>query len=262
VFIRKGTRAFSRAFFVVSKSGIGPGGKPAIGASPVKASSTVCAEQRIPNRVLASRSGKAAHAHDPRLCNVSRRARLSNGMRLDLAQSDSPDEVLIREVMSGSERAFRRLYRRHTPRLRVMVLRLVGYDDADADDIVQDTWLACCRGLRAFRGDAQFGTWLTRIGIRAARRRMAHALDEPTSLDTTDAAVAATDAPSMDAAIDAERALRRLGDRDRIVFTLHYLEGLSHDEIARELGIATGTSRAILSRALTALRAHYGTEVP
>jgi len=183
-------------------------------------------------------------------------------MRPELAQSDSPDEVLIREVMSGSERAFRHLYRRHTPRLRVMVLRLVRYDDADADDIVQDTWLACCRGLHTFRGDAQFGTWLTRIGIRAARHRMAHALAEPTSLDPADAAVAATDGPSMDAAIDAERALRRLGDRDRIVFTLHYLEGLSHEEIARELGIATGTSRAILSRALTALRAHYGTEVP
>ena len=172
------------------------------------------------------------------------------------------DDVLIRRVMNGSERAFRQLYRRHTPRLRMMVLRLVGYRDADADDVIQDAWLACCRSLRSFRGDARFGTWLTAIAIRAAKRNIARAFADPEPLGDIDADIAASDAPPMDAAIDAERVLRRLADRDRIVFTLHYLEGLSHEEIGRELGIAAGTSRAILSRALTTLRARYRTEVP
>jgi RNA polymerase sigma-70 factor (ECF subfamily) len=170
----------------------------------------------------------------------------------------SPDDVLIRRFLGGDEAAFRQLYRRHTPRLRMMVLRLVGYQDADADDVVQEAWLACCQSLHAFRGDAQFATWLATIGVRAAKRRMARALAEPAPLPDSDLVDAQPTWPVTfsDAAIDAERLLRRLSERARIVFTLHVLEGLSHDEIARELDVAPGTSRAILSRALTSLRTY------
>jgi RNA polymerase sigma factor (sigma-70 family) len=182
-------------------------------------------------------------------------------MKHELPGAHPPDAALIQQVMVGNEAAFRRLYRRHTPRLRMMVLRLVGYRDADADDVLQDTWLACCRALHTFRGDAQFGTWLTTIGVRAARRRIAAVFTDPEPIDEVTMQAAPTDPRAMDASIDAERVLRLLPERDRIVFTLHYLEGLSHEEIAHELGIAAGTSRAILSRALTALRARYRTEV-
>jgi RNA polymerase sigma-70 factor (ECF subfamily) len=180
----------------------------------------------------------------------------------DLAQAEPTDSVLIRQFLNGNERAFRSLYRRHTPRLRMTVLRLVGYRDADADDVLQDTWLACCRALHTFRGESRFETWLTTIGIRTARRELARAFAEPDSMmDMIELDSVPQELPALDASIDAERALRHLCERDRIVFTLHYLEGFSHDEIARELGIATGTSRAVLSRALTALRAHYHVEV-
>lgn len=169
-----------------------------------------------------------------------------------------PDGILIRRFLGGDEGAFRQLYRRHTPRLRMMVLRLVGYRDADADDVVQETWLACCRSLHGFRGDAQFPTWLTTIGVRAAKRRMASALADPDPFPDGDPVDLPPTWParSLDASIDAERLLRRLSERARIVFTLHVVEGFSHDEIARELAIAPGTSRAILSRALTSLRTH------
>lgn len=180
-------------------------------------------------------------------------------------QATTSDSALIRRFLDGDERAFRTLYRRHTPRLRMLVLRLVRYDDADADDVVQDAWLACCRALADFRGDSAFGTWLTTIGIRAARARMRRAFSTSRQSDGVEQ-LALRQAPApidaaIDAAIDAERALRLLADRERIVFVLHYLEGMPHDDIAAALGIAAGTSRATLSRALTTLRAHYGTEV-
>lgn len=182
-------------------------------------------------------------------------------MRPEHTSADASDQLLIGQVLAGSELAFRRLYRRHTPRLRMTVLRLVRYREADADDVVQDAWIACCRGLSTFRGDAKFSTWLTLIALRMARQRMAHAFATAASIDEIDTGLVAHDAAPIDAAIDAERALRLLEDRERVVFTLHYLEGLSHAEIARELDVAIGTSRAILSRALAKLRAHFGTEV-
>ena len=171
------------------------------------------------------------------------------------------DGVLIRRFLDGDERAFRLLYRRHAPRLRMLVLRLVRYQDADADDVLQDAWLAACRALRDFRGDARFDSWLSTIALRIARRRMGRLFYDADSTDDMDLAVDTGDRAPLDASIDAERALRLLPDRSRIVFTLHHMEGFSHDEIARELGIAPGTSRAIVSRALAQLRSHYRSEV-
>jgi RNA polymerase sigma factor (sigma-70 family) len=182
-------------------------------------------------------------------------------MSAEGAQPAPPDEALIRGFLDGDEAAFRSLYRRHAPRLRMLVLRLVGYRDTEADDVLQETWLAGCRALRGFRGDARFGTWLTTIAIRTARRRMGWILDAPVALDDGEIEELPHPGRPVDAAIDAERVLQGLPERDRIVFTLRYLEGFTHEEIARELGIAIGTSRAILSRSLTQIRAHYRTKV-
>ncbi|HUL72195.1 MAG TPA: RNA polymerase sigma factor [Vicinamibacterales bacterium] len=170
------------------------------------------------------------------------------------------DGTLIRQFLKGDETAFRTLYRRHTPRLRMVVLRLVGYRDADADDVLQEAWLAASRALAGFRGEARFETWLSSIAIRTARRRMARAFADGEPAAGVDAVL--TRPGMVDAAIDAEQILQRLPDRSRIVFTLHYLQGLSHDEIAGALGIAASTSRAILSRALGELRARYRIPVP
>jgi len=166
---------------------------------------------------------------------------------------DATDEDLVRRFLEGSEASFRILYRRHTPRLRMLVLRLVGHREQDAEDVVQESWLAACGSMRQFRGDARFGTWLTTIALRVARRRSAAAVkfgdDAAGDLDAAAAIV-----PDIDAEIDAERALAMLSPRARIVFLLHYFEGFSHEEIARELDIAPGTSRSILARALIELR--------
>ena len=67
-----------------------------------------------------------------------------------------PDGALIRRFLDGDERAFRMLYERHTPRLKMTLQRLLGTRRQDIDDVVQDTWLAGCRGLHGYRGDAKF----------------------------------------------------------------------------------------------------------
>jgi RNA polymerase sigma-70 factor (ECF subfamily) len=167
------------------------------------------------------------------------------------AVRDLTDSALIRRFLEGDEGAFRVLHDRHTPRLRMTVLRLLGPRRDDVDDVVQDTWLAGCRGMHAFNGSAQFSTWLTTIGIRAAYARLPDERDgEPDALD----ALAAPSAPSTSTAIDLERALERLPSRQRAVVVLHDVEGFTHHEIAERLGMPTGTSKVTLLRARLALR--------
>ena len=134
----------------------------------------------------------------------------------------------------------------------MIVMRLLGAGRRDeVDDVVQETWLAGCRGIHRYTGAAQFSSWLTTIGIRAAYSRFVRATDAETELfDDLPAPAGAGPA----AVIDLERALSQLPDQQRVVVVLHDIEGFTHEEIARQLGIATGTTKSTLSRARSALR--------
>src|SRR5262245_8768627 len=159
------------------------------------------------------------------------------------------DAVLIRRFLGGEERAFRELYERHTPQLKMTLLRLLGPRSGDIDDVVQDSWIAAARGIHGFQGNAKFSTWLTSIGIRATLAHLARHRER--EIDLPD--VPADDA-SPDASVDVERLLRMLPEQQRIVVVLHDLEGFTHEEIGLQLDIAAGTSKATLSRARAALR--------
>ena len=138
--------------------------------------------------------------------------------------TDTDDALVAMIVRDGSETAFRELFRRHTPRLLQFVMRVLGSAAAEAEDVVQDTWLRAAGALGNFRGDSSFGTWLCGIGLDA-------------SLE------------------DLDWAIARLPDGCRTVLVLHDVEGFTHDEIASRLGIAEGTSKAQLFKARRAMRA-------
>jgi RNA polymerase sigma-70 factor (ECF subfamily) len=157
---------------------------------------------------------------------------------------------LIRRFLDGDERAFRALYERHTPRLWMLVQRLLGRDRHELDDVVQEAWIAASRGLHAYRGDAKFGTWLSAIGVRIAFNRLPRVPRDDAEL--SDDLSSPPEQPST--VIDLERAIAALPDHQRVVVVLHDVEGFTHEEIAEQLGIAAGTSKGTLSRARQALR--------
>jgi RNA polymerase sigma-70 factor (ECF subfamily) len=157
-------------------------------------------------------------------------------------------------VDRGEERAFRELYRRHTPRLLGFVHRLLARAGAEAEDVVQETWIRACENLCRFRWDSSFSTWLLGIGLNLVRerqrgnsRRMSEPLDE-----TRHAPV--TTGPSA-ARIDLARAIELLPDGYRTALVLHDIEGMKHAEIAAHLGISSGTSKSQLFSARRAMRA-------
>jgi RNA polymerase sigma factor (sigma-70 family) len=165
-----------------------------------------------------------------------------------------PDRQLAEAVLHyGEERAFRELYRRHTPRLLGFIGRLLGRSDAEAEDVAQETWLRACHALGRFRWDSGFSTWLLGIGLNVARDAMRRSARSPElSLDDF------PDPPGpmsfTDDRIDLERSIAMLPDGYRVVLVLHDVEGMKHEEIAGRLGITVGTSKSQLSRARGALR--------
>jgi RNA polymerase sigma-70 factor, ECF subfamily len=142
-----------------------------------------------------------------------------------------------------------------------LALRLVA-DEEDARDVVQDAYLRAYRGLRKFRGDAQFTTWLYRITANCAAnhtgRRSRHRhdlLDEREPLEDLE--------PSANPEASAEfRALRRdldlaiaeLPPRLRAVVVLRDVYDLPHEAIAAELGITESAAKVRLHRARRRLR--------
>jgi RNA polymerase sigma-70 factor, ECF subfamily len=167
-----------------------------------------------------------------------------------------PDAVDATLAASGDASAFERLYRNHVPRVYGLVRRMLN--DDDADEVAQDIFVRAWQKLGTFRGEAAFGTWLHRLAINVilARReslgtRRKRYLEGDAALETLPAR-----RPGPEMAMDFEAAMQRLPDGAREVFVLHDVQGYRHEEIAKMLGLATGTSKSQLHRARMALRQH------
>lgn len=170
------------------------------------------------------------------------------------------DGALVRAVVDRrDEKSFRTLYRRHTPRLFLFALRLSGGNEADAEDVVQETWVRACDRLAGFRWESAFSTWLCGIGLNVAREFIRRRSRSP-----IDASDDPPDVPArrvnLDERVDLEAAVASLPDGARVVLVLHDIEGMKHGEIAERLDISEGTSKSQLHDARRALRAALGTE--
>lgn len=164
------------------------------------------------------------------------------------------DRVLAERVWrEGDEGAFRTLYRRHTPALHQFALRLLGGNEHEAEDVVQDTWIRAVEHLPDFRWEASLKTWLAGIALNLCRglfRRKdrgwvtMRAGNEPTA-----------DPRSEVELLDLEDAIAALPPGYRAVLVLHDVEGFTHEEIGERLEISANTSKSQLSRARRALRA-------
>ncbi|MFN2602431.1 MAG: RNA polymerase sigma factor [Gemmatimonadaceae bacterium] len=166
------------------------------------------------------------------------------------------DSDLVAEIIrNSSDVAFRELFRRHTPRLLQFVMRVLGSAAAEAEDVVQDTWLRAAGALGNFRGESSFGTWLCGIGLNSSLEQLRRGTRQSARELAIGEMEFASRSPSSDDRIDLDWAIARLPNGCRTVLVLHDVEGFTHVEIASRLGIAEGTSKAQLFKARRALRA-------
>lgn len=154
----------------------------------------------------------------------------------------------------GDARAFARLYEEHKDRIYGLAVRMAGFDRAA--ELTQDVFVRAWQKLGSFRGDAQFSTWLHRLAVNwIISRRSSWATERMRFLDSEEALDGLTARPSQrDLSMDFETAIARLPEGARMVFLLHDVEGYRHEEIAKLLGVTSGTTKAQLHRARMMLR--------
>jgi len=166
------------------------------------------------------------------------------------------DRELIGRVLAGDPGAERALYDAHVDRVFRLVYRMAGDLDR-AQDWVQETFIRAFDRLAGFRGESALSTWLCSIAISVSLnglRQVRRARDREVGLDDAGPLGHQPIQANPDLRTRLGQAIEALPDGYRAVFVMHDVEGYTHDEIARALGVQTGTSKAQLFRARARLR--------
>lgn len=190
-----------------------------------------------------------------------------NRLQAAIPDAATPETELVSAARAGSEAAVRELIRRLNPRL-FRVARGIVASDIEAEDVVQDTYLAAFAKLESFREEASFETWITRITINNARMQLRRnhpneVYDTVTEGDTPHILVFPGQGSEPAETSIARTEIRRLVEKAvadlppdlRLTFILRETEGLSTAATARQLQINPITVKTRLFRARLLLRA-------
>jgi RNA polymerase sigma factor (sigma-70 family) len=177
--------------------------------------------------------------------------------------NDEP--AIVRRIVAGDPHAFEWLMRRSNRRL-YRLARAVLRDPTEAEDALQDAYLAAYRSMERFRGDSSLSTWLARLVLneclgRARRAKRRQNVIPLVSADAEIETLPAADADSPDKVAQRaqmrallEEKLDRLPEDFRVVFVLRSVEEMSVEDTAQCLGIPEATVRSRHFRAKSLLR--------
>jgi RNA polymerase sigma-70 factor, ECF subfamily len=178
------------------------------------------------------------------------------------------DEELVRGAQAGDADAFAGLVRRYAAGLTRLASSMLA-TEADAEDVVQETFIGALRRIPSFEGRSSVKTWLTRILLnrvaklyRSKRVRRAASIDamlaeggQPARTDMSLSVGSASSA--IDSRVDVRAMLTALTPEHREVLVLRELEGLSYEEIAQVLKVPRGTVESRLHRARRQFKAKF-----
>lgn len=179
------------------------------------------------------------------------------------------DEELVRGAQAGDPNAFSALVNRYALTLTRLASSMLS-TDADAEDVVQETFIGALRRMPSFEGRSSVKTWLTRILLnriaklyRSKRVRRSASIDamlddgaQPGAASSKRLSVASATG-SVDSRVDVGQMLDALTPEHREVLVLRELQGLSYEEIAQTLGVPRGTVESRLHRARHQLKVKF-----
>lgn len=175
------------------------------------------------------------------------------------------EERLIERARSGDQEAFGELVTRYEKKVYALTLRMCKNPD-DAAEAAQEAFLSAWQGLKFFRGEASFSTWLYRLAsnacvdhLRREQRRQAASGPSLDDEETYIEAVSPADGPQelaerAELRAQIEAGLQSLTPEHREVLILRELHQLTYEEIARTLDLDSGTVRSRISRGRKQLR--------
>ncbi|MDQ3001614.1 MAG: sigma-70 family RNA polymerase sigma factor [Fibrobacterota bacterium] len=182
----------------------------------------------------------------------------ARGLSEAMEPGDAEDFQWIDSFKSGKEEGFNRLVLKHKNRVFGLCLRLMSGDRDEAEDVAQETFVKVYQGLKNFRMEARFSSWVYRIAVNTCKNRLvSQSYRESRRNRDLDAAEAdgAPSAPSPAQVLEAkgkreriEAAIAKLPEDQRILVVLRDVEGRSYEEIAETTGLNPGTLKSRLNR--------------
>jgi RNA polymerase sigma-70 factor (ECF subfamily) len=177
------------------------------------------------------------------------------------------DEALVRRAQAGDNRAFDELVERYRDKVYRLSFKILRHEE-DAAEALQDAFLSAYRGLKNFKAESTFSTWLYRIATNASlmkyrKRREGHvSLEQSQSSEEGAEALQLPDwsTQPVQELLDTEtrqvmdEGIERLSEELRTVFVLRDVEGLSNAEVSEVLGLSVAAVKSRLHRARIELR--------
>ena len=157
---------------------------------------------------------------------------------------------IISECIAGSQKAQAKLYHHFAPKMFGVCLRYAK-DATEAEDNLQDGFIKVLANLKSFRQEGSFEGWIRRIMINGSleKLRKLHLMYPVEDVAIYDSVNVSDDVIAKISADELVKLIQELPPRYRMVFNLYVIEGLTHQEIAREMSITQGTSKSNLARA-------------
>jgi RNA polymerase sigma-70 factor (ECF subfamily) len=194
----------------------------------------------------------------PAMSNVSK------PWTMHVAAPDRDDQALVEAAQAGEKDAFDEIVERHRRAVYQVCYRFVNNHE-DASDLAQEAFVRAWKGLKNFKGEAAFSTWLYRIAVNvslnrvSAKRLPVEPLESDRFVDTT------SDAPGArlfreERKEAVRRAIAELPDKQRATLILRAYHDMSHQEIADVLGSSVGAVKANFFHALANLKKILGSE--
>jgi RNA polymerase sigma-70 factor, ECF subfamily len=188
-------------------------------------------------------------------------------MNVSTDYKEMPDAELVKVAQAGDTRGFDELVRRYQDKVYRLCFKILRHED-DAAEALQDAFLSAFRGLKNFKAESTFSTWLYRVATNASlmkyrKRRDGHVSLEQSQSSNEDSETMQlpdwTQQPVQDL-LDSEtrqvmsEGIQRLPEELRTVFVLRDVEGLSNAEVADVLELSVAAVKSRLHRARRSLR--------
>jgi RNA polymerase sigma-70 factor (ECF subfamily) len=187
----------------------------------------------------------------------------TSGVRPVTKFDGATDEQLVAYANAGAPWARETIFRRYASYVAGVVFRIVR-SRGDAEDIVQDTFLAALDQLPSLRDGGALKVWLAQIAINLVRRRFRRrrllrilGLDRPVEETTWDALAAEGVSPEARAELAAiDRVLLTLPTEERIAWILRHVEGMGCEEVAQACSCSLATANRRIAAVQARLRLH------
>ena len=178
-----------------------------------------------------------------------------------MSHQNENTEALLQLCLAGKQSAQLEIYNRYYKAMYNTALRIVKHT-AEAEDVMQESFLSAFTKLHTFKGDVTFGAWLKRIVInnsiyhyRKQQKNNTVDLDEVLyKVEDNDGVASDPDGYTELKAQKVMETMKSLKDNYRVSLTLHLVEGYDYEEISEIMNISYANCRTTISRAKESLR--------